>query len=404
MNVLVTYAWCRTAYAAARSLSSAGHSVFVCDPSSLAMTRFSRYVKGYDRVPDPFSSPREFAYEVGRITARRKVEVIVPVHEDALAIQAHRKLLPPSVVVAAPPEEALRQAVDKGFMTDAAAKAGLQTPRTYHPNDLAEVPRYLDMVVEYPVVIKTRRGNSGKGVVIAGNREEAHEAYVALVKQAGLPAGKLPLIQEFVSGKPCGSCFLAREGRIIACFTEEYLRCKERGFGTSVIRSPAALPALAKATERLVATLGWTGIGHIDFILDSKNDEPVFLELNPRFWGALSMAIANGYDFPRALVELVTCGTVDPSTLQPRSQPLAGIWLLGLGASVLAELIHGHLSAPVQAIKEMLPYRGHTEYDDLDAFDPLPFLAEVAYYALSFLRSGFSLNPVNPNMLRDESR
>ena len=400
MRILVTYGWCRTAYAVVRSLSLAGHKVFVCDCSRLAMSRFSRYAQGFDLTPDPFSRPAEFARAVAEIAKRREIDIVVPVHEDALPLQVHRNLLPAQTIVAAPPAEPLRHALDKGFMADLVEANGLRAPRTCQPRNLEELDEMLASM-PLPVVIKTRRGNSGKGVIIAHTRDEARKAYVALVQRVSLPQDRLPLLQEFVTGRPCGACFLAHEGKLIACFTEEYIRCKQRGFGTSVIRAPVILPRAVQATEKLVGALEWTGIGHVDYLVDPSSNEPIFLEVNPRFWGALYMAIANGYDFPRALVELVTVGNVERSTIQPRPEPVAGVWLLGLGMSVMGDMARGALLAPVRALKEILSYHGLVVYDDFALRDPLPFLAQTLHYGLGFFRSGFSLNPVNPNMLRD---
>ncbi|MBC7294603.1 MAG: hypothetical protein H5T84_11010, partial [Thermoleophilia bacterium] len=181
MNVLVTYGWCRTAYAVARSLSAAGHNVFVCGSSRLAMTRASRYVEGSDLVPDPFSHPAEFAQAVSQVVRQRRIDVVVPVHEDALPIQTHRSLLPPTTIVAAPSEQVLRRALDKGFMSHLAEAAGLRAPETQQPATMAEAERYLQSV-QPPVVIKTRRGNSGKGVVIAKTQEEARAAFASLIQ------------------------------------------------------------------------------------------------------------------------------------------------------------------------------------------------------------------------------
>src|SRR5262245_29068911 len=86
MRVLVTYGWCRTAYAICASLARAGFRVSACGDSALCMTRISRYVDTFDRVPNPFESPREYAAAVGRIVRKRAVDLVVPAHEDFVAL------------------------------------------------------------------------------------------------------------------------------------------------------------------------------------------------------------------------------------------------------------------------------------------------------------------------------
>ena len=82
MRVLVTYGWCRTAYVISESLARAGFEVSACGDSALSITRVSRYVDTFDRVPDPFANPRAYALAVERWSCRRGAGVVVPAHED----------------------------------------------------------------------------------------------------------------------------------------------------------------------------------------------------------------------------------------------------------------------------------------------------------------------------------
>jgi len=94
MRILATYGWCRTAYIAAESLCRAGFEVYACGSTALSMVRVSRFVRGFDRVPDPFKEPEQYLTEISAIVKRRNIDVLLPVHEDALAIQTYRELLP----------------------------------------------------------------------------------------------------------------------------------------------------------------------------------------------------------------------------------------------------------------------------------------------------------------------
>jgi len=62
------------------------------------------------------------------------------------------------------------------------------------------------------------------------------------------------------------------------------LRCKEAGFGTSVLRrEPCEFPLLHDYTQRMAKALNWRGIGHFDFIVDSQLSSAYLIEMNPRF-------------------------------------------------------------------------------------------------------------------------
>jgi predicted ATP-grasp superfamily ATP-dependent carboligase len=399
LRILVTYGWCRTAYDVARSLSAAGHDVYSCASSRLAMTRYSRSVKGFDLVPDPFADPRVYTDAVGSVASKRRVELIVPVHEDALVLQKHADRLPRSVTVAAPPADKLETGLDKWKIVCVARNAGVETPHTFAPSSATEMDECLRRL-PVPVVVKTRRGNSGKGVVISQSRAEAAVTFSSLVTRLSLPTDQLPLVQEFVDGTGFGSCFLAKQGRVLACFVERYLQCKQDGFGTSVMRIPMESAQAVEATKAMAQALDWTGVGHFDFIESGDGQRRVLIEMNPRFWGALQMAIANGYDFPRALVEMVTSGQPSPDSIRPVDDPVAGVWVVGQTAATLRGVALGRLRAPLYTHALLRSFRGRLSYDDWSRKDPAPFFAEAADYVKSFVRSGFSMNPATDGMLR----
>src|ERR1051325_806905 len=99
MRILVTYGWCRTSYVICESLARAGFTVYACGDSALCMTRVSRYVRSFDRVPDPFGDPRSYAAAVGDVMRRRAVSVVIPAHEDFVALQQFQSLLPAGAIV-----------------------------------------------------------------------------------------------------------------------------------------------------------------------------------------------------------------------------------------------------------------------------------------------------------------
>lgn len=63
---------------------------------------------------------------------------------------------------------------------------------------------------------------------------------------------------------------------------------------------------------RLLDHLEWHGVAMVEFKLDDRTGKPVILEVNPRFWGSLSMAISAGVDFPWLLYQMTMEGDVTP--------------------------------------------------------------------------------------------
>lgn len=399
MRVLVTYGWCRTAYVVAESLARAGYAVYGCDDSRWNMLSCSRHVRGSDVVSNPFREPERYVKDIAAIVRKRGIDILLPVHEDALAIRRFRGLLPDDLTVISPCLEDLLVAVDKLAIVRIAERAGVPVPRTCAPASPSEAMEAAASV-DGPVVLKTRRGNSGKGVLLVGSPAEVPAAWKRIIRRFGLPAGREPLVQEFVEGDLYGSCFLASKGAVKAVFLEKYLRWKEGKFGTSVLREPVDWPLLAAHTRKIARELSWTGIGHLDFVGSRAADRAWLLEMNPRFWGAINMAVQNGYDFPRGLVTMWTNGEPDPRAFSPRVKPVKSLWMIGgaiagiqkRGLSTAASLIPALGWALLPGLR-VVP-------DDFRWSDPLAFAAEAGQYAARFLRSGMSMNPIEEEMLR----
>ena len=375
------------AYVAAKSLAQAGYEVYVCDASPINMTRFSRVVRGFDLTPNPFKDPAGYVECLAHIVKQRKIDLLLPGHEDVVSIQAHADCLPPGLVVAAPSHQALSVTTDKLHIMRVAERAGVAAPKTLEILDfdaLADGASQLG----FPLLVKTRRGSGGRGVHLVTSRDEMMAEYKRLVAKYHWPRERWPVLQEYIAdGQLFGACFLAKEGRIEACFTERYLRCKQDAFGTSVLRERCDWPLLADAAAKIVRELNWTGIGQLDFIANAEMTEAYLLEMNPRWWGALNLAVVNGFDFPRGLVTMLLDGEAVPSAFREVVPSRKSLWIAGELMACRAELMQGKLHSPFTSLWRILFPGRDCAYDDFSWRDPLPLAFEIAHYFERFVRA-----------------
>jgi len=398
MNILLTGSWVRTAYVAAESLAKAGWEVFVCGSNFLSMTRFSRFIQGFDLVSNPFKEPEQYVKELAQIVKQREIDVLLPVHEDALSIQTYRHYFPENLIIACASEKELLIVLDKYEIIKIAEAAQVGVPQTYAPYSIAEVD-FLAKTLGFPLIIKTRRGNSGKGVFRVNSAQEAVNKYQEVIENFSLTSTQMPILQQYLEGSLYGGCFLAKEGEVKACFIEHYLRCKEEGFGTSVLRKPCVFPLLEDYTKKMAQKLKWTGIGHFDFIVNAEKTSAYLIEMNPRFWGALNLAVKNGYDFPRGLITMLTSDEPDNESFQPVTVPISSLWIAGEMIAGVAEFRSGKSMALLMSLKRILFPGRACKYDDFRWHDPLPLLVELAHYGSSFISSGGKINPVYTEMM-----
>lgn len=323
--VVVSDGESRPALAAVRSLGAAGAEVHVLAARSGSLAGVSRHARCEHRVPGAAADPAAWAEAVEALLQRMPNALLLPVTEASVgsvfAFDLDRRH-----AVAAAPRDAYALAVDKHALLGRAAGLGIEVPHS----TLVEEPAALEALPEghtYPVVVKARRSRwlrDGRW----------HEGGVHLVRDAGelrqalcdpgLAAGAL--VQEFVPGHGEGLFYLAQAGAVRARFAHRRLREKPPSGGVSVLSECIVPdPGLDAAGERLLAGLGWNGVAMLEF-RRTPDGRAVLMELNPRLWGSLQLAIDAGVDFPGLLVALHRGG--------PLPEPRARIgtrtrWLLG---------------------------------------------------------------------------
>jgi predicted ATP-grasp superfamily ATP-dependent carboligase len=392
--VFITYSWCRSSYATVLSLGQRGIDVHIGDAAPLAMSRFSRYCKSFTRLPEFFIEPERYFHETCQALKRTKAKVLLPGHEDVGIFSKRRKDLPADVRVALPEWDSYSIAEDKFAILDLAHKTGCPVPETIEIASLKQLEG-LSKSTDWPVVIKARIGNSAKGVRIASDKTELLEKYEELFQTYNLPKDRWPVVQEFLPGEAVGVCLAYDRGRCIASFAERYLRCKEPGkFGTSTLRETFDNEQLISQAIAVMNELKWHGVVHLDFVAD-KQGRFKLIEINPRLWGALALALFSGIDFPY-LWYLTAIEKCNGDLVASQIKKIRCRWIVG-DCLAFAELVKG--GRFLEALKLMVPQR-NCYHDDFTLRDPLPLSLEICDYFTKFIKAGGSVNPVTENMIR----
>jgi predicted ATP-grasp superfamily ATP-dependent carboligase/ribosomal protein S18 acetylase RimI-like enzyme len=391
-SVFITYGWCRSSYAILFSLGRRGVKVHVGDASPLAMSRFSRYAASFSRLPDFFVEPERYIDCLLEALKKTGAEILLASHEDVGLVSRYRERFPEHIRMAVPAWESYQAAEDKLRLMEIASQYGCPVPRTYAAAE-GELEK-LSKELAFPVVLKTRIGNSAKGVAIAHHAEELKEKYRFLADTYHLAGERLPFLQEFLPGRAAGVCAVYDHGRPLAFFAEEYLRCKEPGrFGTSTLRRTLEEPALVESGRRVLDGLKWHGPVHLDFIQDAEGVYRL-IELNPRPWGAMALAIYAGVDFPwlwyrLAAGENLTFTDIKPAKIMCR-------WILGDFLALSNRLRNGLWGEAAQILR----WHSGCYHDDFTWTDPFPFFAQNLDYLVKYIKAGGRMNPVTKNMVR----
>lgn len=345
--------------AAVRALHTAGFLVTVAERDGISLPEtvgfWSRHCHRRFRYPDPAKDPagtaaalaahfREFRYDVALPVGLEMTKIFVD-HRDDFAV--------PTLLA---PTASFEIAADKRRTFEHAAAARVPIPRTVPARQWAEL--------DPPVVFK----HFAKGAVVAPSKEAAAE-------RAALLGDRLDeyVAQEYIPGENGFGYFaFFVNGREAAYFMHERLMQIPKEGGPSVVARAVRDERLHELGRRLLESLQWNGVAMVEFKRSDRDGEYYLIEINPKLWGSLDLAIQAGCNFPVWIAQSVVNGAVP----QPVNYP-AGLtyqWVIPNGMKCF--LRYPEFRKPF--LRNLVQPRVRT---DLRLSDPLP--AAAALFAMA---------------------
>jgi predicted ATP-grasp superfamily ATP-dependent carboligase len=292
--------------------------------------------------------------------------VYMPSAEDTYIVAKYiDNLQCAGTVVPIAPFETIRTLHKKDTLARLAASLNIPTPRTITPHTGEDIRAFLREVGP-PIVLKRVSSSGARGVFYV-NRES--EIAPWLERHTTADEGTLHgfIAQQYVLGAGYGVSVLYNRGQLRASFTHKRLREKTTTGGISTLRVGTVVPDIEVQAHRLLESVGFHGVAMVEFKHNERTGESWLLEVNPRFWGSLALAIQSGVDFPHLLYQMATEGDVEPVTTYRAGRIVR--WLLGDAGA----LIRG--AAGLASRRSTPALQWASGYDDLYFDDPLPFAA-----------------------------
>jgi predicted ATP-grasp superfamily ATP-dependent carboligase len=389
----VTYGWCRTAWTTVRSLGEKGIKVHVGDTSPLAMSRFSRHCASFTRLPDFFDNPNEYLESICEALRKTGATVLMPCHEDVEIVSKNLDKLPPGVSVAVPDFEMWDAAEDKQKYVDHVIRNGCPAPRTFEIFSDNELENFAGEM-KYPAVIKTRIGNSAKGVRIVTDPSSLVSEFKELVDLYSLPKERWPLVQEFVRGKKIGVLGVYNKGKHVSSVIFDIRRSKGAdNFGTSTFRVTVDDDDIKNNAIKAMESFNWHGVVDMDFIKTDEGDS-YLIDINGRLGGATALTCFSGVDLPYLWYLSAIDGLSGDYPKQEHG--VKARWIIGDFLGCLDSLRRAKFK---ECLRFITP-QWKCYHDDFCLGDPLPFFFEALDYASKFFKGGKSMNPIQKNMIR----
>ena len=395
MNVLVTDGHFRKTLAVVRSLGRKGVHVTVGERTFFNTSFFSKYCARRLIYPSPQRSPNQFIEFLLKEIKKNHYDCLFPMEEETLLLLAkYHSEISQYTCLLIPDLKKIEFVRDKRNLIQFAEKIGIPAPRTFYAPPSRTLPlegggegggapfliqgKGMDQLnfsldsIPLPAVIKPRISSGSFGIVYVKKREDLIPSYQSVHERY-----PFPMIQEWIpdgEGTFGLSALFDEASNIKAAFIHKKLRMYPVQGGPSTLREGVEHPQVMELGLSLLKSLNWVGVGMVEFKVDPRDGIPKLMELNPRFWGSLQLAIVSGVDFPYLILRMARRESFEPILNYALGKRCR--WLL------LGDILH-FLNNPRRF--HLRPSFFHffdpnTSYDIISKDDPLPLLGSVATF------------------------
>jgi carbamoyl-phosphate synthase large subunit len=228
-------------------------------------------------IRGPHFTSREFDAALLQLVRERKVDLIVP-NMDSATVELARLRAPLAALGAT--------AIVSDYEVCRAMNDKIEADAWFSSADILVPPS--GPLAAYPRIAKPRFGYASKGIARLES-EEAEREFFATRDKSGY------LVQQSIDGPEYTiDAYVDRNGRLIDALSRIRLEIEAGIVSRSLTHRHAGI---LHWTERILSRPGWAGPITLQFF--ASEPEPYVIEVNPRFGGGVTHAIACGLDMPR---------------------------------------------------------------------------------------------------------
>jgi predicted ATP-grasp superfamily ATP-dependent carboligase len=302
-RVLLTGSEHPAGLAALRALHRAGFEVYAAVQSRTSLGARSRAAAGLVDVSDPRTDPEAFVEQLAEAAERLGAKAVLPGTEAALlALAGTESRFPKGTELGNSPETALRRATDKTALALLSLRAGMDVPPTRILD--ADGTTHTEEELTFPAMVKPLRSElytDGHLQRFEASRVETSEELKSALE--ALPDG-VGLVQPYIEGRLISINGVAFKGKLYAANQHVVKRVWPDRQGQCVFAETIAMdPKREEATARFMEQLDWSGVFNLQLI--EKDGRDYVIDLNPRFYVSLTLAVKAGLNLPAIWTSLM---------------------------------------------------------------------------------------------------
>jgi ATP-grasp in the biosynthetic pathway with Ter operon len=366
--LIVEQGWSRGALAATRALAAAGWSVGVASAEGRGLARTSRWC-ARRHVIQPLQPVDAFVASVAALVHDHGYDVVFGAGEaEVLALSAGRAAIP--AIFPHAPHDVMLRALDKRELARAASAVGIAVPEVI--SDEAICDEWTPVIVK--ARLHARPDLAGSPPRIDTNLFVGRTAVRRRIAEIRALGGE-PELQMFHRGPILAySAVHAGSGVVADCLQHaSRIWPTDAGASCRAVTVPAD-EELVRRAAALFEALGWYGLAELQFIVDGGT--PRLIDLNGRFYGSLSLAVAAGANLPAVWAGLavgeVPLGAAPAAPVRARP----GVryqW----GSADLCRAVRERRGGLVRDLADTARYAIGARHSVADLRDPAPAVARL---------------------------
>lgn len=366
----------------ARQVAQENLEVVLLLDTSLAVARFSKYVKKYY----VFHNTDELLQLINQLRLPNQATLLFPTNDEAVEFLAnHYEKLKTHYAMGIPNPQIVALFNNKRNAYQYVTSQGIPCPQCWYPNTMDDVVQLSSEVV-YPVVVKPAVMYSfhttfGKKAYRCDNADQLLSVFQRIYA-ADYPIDTI-LIQEFLSGGPkylYSYGVFAVDGESKASLMANRVRQNPMDFGNSTTFAITCdIPQIEEQSKKLLQMVQYFGLGEVEWMYDSVSDTYKFLEINTRAWKWHTISNQLGFSFIGAMIDYYNGATTE---LPVAKKIVAWVERLTDWTVIVKELLHGRMNW--RDVRKT--YKIHKENAVWQWGDPMPGIMYVILSPILYIK------------------
>jgi predicted ATP-grasp superfamily ATP-dependent carboligase len=279
-----------------RALGTQGIEVIGADDRKLPFNLHSRYAKR--NYVYPRTEKDGFIEALIGMMEREKPDVLLPLGGTNLVCK-HLSAIEKYTNLIVPAFESFKVAFDNQRALEALGPLGIACPQVLNDEEaIDELRRNERRANPVSIVIKPRQDfGGGSGVFFVKNIDEFTKSKLKVEREFGKS-----VVQEYIPGDTASmrtvNLLFDRQSRLAAYFTSRKIRQWPESGGISALSISTHEWGLVELVLPFFSKWRWQGPAEVELKIDTRDNQPKLIEINPRFWGYVGFPIRCGVNFP----------------------------------------------------------------------------------------------------------